>query len=120
MTNGRFRDGHPRITISLPGVSGQIAVEFIVDTGFDGEISIPPNMMNQLAVENPAMIMRRLAGDMRVRVNTIDLEVPVDDGNRTVEALVMPGEPLVGMQFLADHEIHIQVFDGGDVIVESL
>lgn len=50
MMIGRWRDSFPRVTLTLPGVGGPVAVEFIVDTGFDGELALPEALIWQLDV----------------------------------------------------------------------
>jgi len=120
MTNGRFRDGHPRISLSLPGRTGPITTEFIVDTGFDGDLSVPSSVASQLVYEDPRPTVRRLADGSVVRVTALRLDMSIDGIDRPVQALVMPGEPLVGTEFLAEHEVHIEVTDGGDVAIEPL
>ena len=44
MILGYVRDHLPRVTIVLPGLNGDVPVEFIVDTGFDGDISLPSRL----------------------------------------------------------------------------
>ena len=48
MIFGHVRDGFPRIMLTLLGPNGSVNVEFIVDTAFDGELSLPGNILIQL------------------------------------------------------------------------
>ena len=45
MILGHVRDYMPRVSLLLPGVNGLVSVEFILDTGFDGELSLPPSLL---------------------------------------------------------------------------
>ena len=45
MMIGHVRDNFPRLMLTLPGRNGSVNVEFVVDTGFDGELT------NRLAIE---------------------------------------------------------------------
>ncbi len=45
---GQVRDGFPRITLSLPGKADPIRVEFVFDTGFDGELAVPMSVLHRL------------------------------------------------------------------------
>ncbi len=45
---GLFRDDHPRLTLPLPGRSGRLWVEFIVDTGFAGDLALPQSLIQRL------------------------------------------------------------------------
>ena len=40
MIYGQFRSRFPRLTLTLPGLKGPLDVEFILDTGFDGELAL--------------------------------------------------------------------------------
>jgi predicted aspartyl protease len=45
---GEFRDGHPRARLTLNGLAGQLELEFVVDTGFDGDLALPGHLARQL------------------------------------------------------------------------
>jgi predicted aspartyl protease len=47
---GHVRDNFPYVTVPLPGKEGNVNIEFLVDTAFDGPISLPPSMVRQLNV----------------------------------------------------------------------
>ncbi len=40
MIFGRVRGYMPRVSLVLPGMRGPLSVEFIVDTGFEGDLSV--------------------------------------------------------------------------------
>jgi predicted aspartyl protease len=48
MILGVFRDHFARVTLSLPGSAEPFTVEFILDTGFDGDLALPSNILRQL------------------------------------------------------------------------
>jgi predicted aspartyl protease len=66
MILGSFHDHLPRVTLTLPGRSGSIAVEFILDTGFEGDLSLPSNILRQLAAQ-PLFLSVRAMGDGSLR-----------------------------------------------------
>ena len=41
MMIGQWRNGFPRVMLTLPGLQGPLEVEFIVDTGFEGGLTLP-------------------------------------------------------------------------------
>ncbi len=46
---GHFRDGFPRITMALPAHNGlPVLVDFVVDTGFDGELALPASLIHRI------------------------------------------------------------------------
>ncbi len=53
MILGEFRGHFPRITLTLPGIQGEVEVEFIVETGFDGDLALPEILLNQLVATVP-------------------------------------------------------------------
>lgn len=48
MIEGSFRRGHPRVTLAMPGKEGEFDVEFIVDTGFEGDLTLPMSLAQRL------------------------------------------------------------------------
>lgn len=48
MILGHVRDGFPRIVLDLTGLRGVMRVEFLLDTGFEGELAVPLALMQQL------------------------------------------------------------------------
>jgi predicted aspartyl protease len=121
MIQGIFRDGHPFIVLILPGLHGPLTIEFVVDTGFEGDFALPDAIARQLN-SWPAGTRDMLLADGSVR-RCHSRELVWDengDDERTVEVLVLEGRPLVGTHFLIEKSIHIDVTQGGPVIVEEL
>ena len=44
MIPGVFRDGHPRTAITVYGDDAPQEVDFIVDTGFEGDLALPSHV----------------------------------------------------------------------------
>lgn len=51
MIQGHVRDRLPRVLLSLPGEDGPFDVEFILDTGFEGELALPRAIAAPLIAE---------------------------------------------------------------------
>lgn len=51
MIVGSVRENFPRVTLELPGTTGSVAVEFIVDSGFEGDLTLPVAMLRQVRAE---------------------------------------------------------------------
>lgn len=47
---GHVRDKMPRMTLQLSGREGSLSVEFVVDTGFDGQLVLPGRVIRDLIV----------------------------------------------------------------------
>ena len=59
---GHFRDDFPRVRPALPARNGgTVAVEFLVDTGFNGDFKLPQDVVGLLALSAPSSRRVRLA-----------------------------------------------------------
>ncbi len=70
MMLGTFREEHPRITLPLPQIGGEIAVEFIVDTGFAGDLTLPAHLAGLLEGTFAGFGERRLANAQYLKCRT--------------------------------------------------
>lgn len=120
MRQGHVRDRFARLMIALPGREGAFNVEFVVDTGFDGELALPPSVLNALetayAGDRPLLLAD---GSVRLRpFYRILLEW--DEEERVVEVIALDGNPLLGVELLEGNLFQAEMTDGGEVLVESL
>jgi len=106
----------PIIPLSIRSADGQVFMQdAIVDTGFNGWLSLPPDAIAQLNLKWKRR-GRAMLGDgsecvfdiyeaVVVWDNTL-LKIPVDEAD---------AEPLVGMSLMEGYQLTIQVFEGGQV-----
>jgi predicted aspartyl protease len=120
MISGVFRDGHPRIVLTLPGYSGEFDVEFIVDTGFEGDLTLPPAMARQLGPVPDGFTERMLADGSLHQCPLYAISLDGMDSPNEFEVLVLGVRPLLGTVFLADKLITIEATEGGDVTIEEM
>ncbi len=120
MTLGNFRDDHPRVCIALPGKSSRVEVEFIVDTGFAGDLALPARLVNQLEGILIALQERRLASGQLLVCPAYQIMLDWDGQARPTEILVMEGDPLLGTTLLKDTLLQVEMTEGGEVSVEPL
>ena len=120
MISGVFREDHPRITLPLPGIRGEVRVEFIVGTGFAGDLTLPGNLAAQLDGEFAGLGERRLANGQRFQCRTYEIVLDWVAESRPVEVLVLEGDPLVGTVLLREHHLHVEMTDGGEALIEPL
>jgi clan AA aspartic protease len=117
---GLVRDKFPLLTLSLPGLNGPLALEFIVDTGFEGELALPPSLLRRLEVglvgDRPIL----LADGTIVRRSCFEVELEWDAEVRTVEIIELDGNPLLGVELMAESLLQVEMTDGGAVSLESL
>jgi clan AA aspartic protease len=107
-----------RLTL-LPAGGVPIDVDFIVDTGFSGFLSLPAAFVNGLGFP---YLMREGAvlADGSTRMFDIHAVTVLWDGRvRTVETDLADGFNLVGTYMLAGHDLSIRMTPGGTVTIEA-
>jgi clan AA aspartic protease len=104
----------PIIPLSIRGADGKIYTEdAIVDTGFNGWLSLPPALIAQLNLKWKRR-GRAILGDGSECVFNIYEAVLVWDGNFiTIPIDEADAEPLVGMSLMEGYQLTVQVFEGG-------
>jgi predicted aspartyl protease len=120
MISEEFRDGHPRTTVALPGADGDLEIEFIIDTGFEGDLALPGHLARRLG-QPAGFRVRALADGTLIKcpyfLVTIDW---IDGESRRTEVLVLEGEPLLGTAYLRDTLVQIEMSEGGEVSAEVM
>lgn len=117
---GIFRDDHPRVTLPLPQGGAEIDVEFIVDTGFAGDLALPAHLADLLEGMFSGYGERRLANGQYLKCRTYEIMLDWNGESRPTEVLLMEGDPLLGTVILREHLLQIEMMDGGEVSVEPL
>ena len=116
MMIGIVRKGFPRLTVELAGRSGTESAEFVVDTGFDGDLALSAN-----AVRDPQTTLQGVQIRSTADGNYIQVEVhTARDRWREVELLVLGGSPLLGMTLLNGSHVDIEATEGGELLIETL
>jgi clan AA aspartic protease len=116
MISGRFERGHPRVELAVDGES----VEFVIDTGFEGDLALPAELARRLCGPVVGARRRMLADGRRVDVQVHEIELPWQDEDRLTEVLVLEGTPLLGTVLLEGHHLHVEVEEGGEVLIEPI
>ena len=96
-------------------------IEFVVDTGFDGQVTLPLNIISRLNLPG-------ITGAVEVTVadGSIDYfdryiaHIRWHGQLRPVRALNMECVPLIGMELLRDSNISIDAVPGGAVTIAEL
>jgi clan AA aspartic protease len=121
--DGTFRDGHPRVTLTLPGKNGPLDIEFIVDTGFEGDLALSSEWTSQLDAVQVGTDPRRLADGTVIRCPYYSVLLNADEEEeepRFAQVLELDGAPLLGTTFLRDLLLQIEVTEGGEVSATEL
>lgn len=93
-------------------------VELVVDTGFDGDLALPSHILAFLDAR-PAAYTIRAMGDGSLReCRVYELEMDWNGAPRTVEALALEHNALLGTVLLEGWRATMDLVEGGEVLLE--
>jgi clan AA aspartic protease len=109
------------IRISVRDTLGQeYEIEAIVDTGFDGWLSLPTAVIAALGLTWQRRGRAILADGSESLFDIYEATVIWDGQPRLIPIDAADTDPLVGMSLLFGYDLHIQVVDGDSVTIEAL
>ena len=120
MTHGRVNQSlEPVITIEvLDHRDVAHEIDFILDAGFSGYMSLPPDTVRRLGLARSGQREVVVADGSRHTVDVYAANTSVNRKSRVAIALQLNAPPLVGMRLLAGCTLSIDVSVGGSVVVE--
>ena len=108
------------IPLSVSGPTGQARdIEAIVDTGYDGFLTLPYALVQELGLPFETSGRATLADGSEASFNVHRGTVPWDTELRNIDVDVSETTPLVGMSLLEWHRLVVDVRDGGRVAIEA-
>ena len=108
------------VTLPLQDPEGQTRdIDAVVDTGYSGFLTLPPGLVDELALPFAYMGQAFLANDAEVDFDVHYVTVLWDGKPRDIEADATGSTPLVGMLLLDGHSLNIEVENGGDVVIQA-
>ena len=122
MIRGRV-DSHRQawVQLDLKSRTGRLQrIEAVVDTGFDRNLALPPNIIRELDFEPELEVNVVLATGAADRVKTWNGDVIWHEQVRSLLILESSGTPLLGMELLEDSQLTMQARINGDVLIERL
>jgi clan AA aspartic protease len=100
--------------------NSNIEIECIVDTGFEGFLTLPSLVITELGLPYIARIDANLADNSSVAVNVYAVTILWQGIQRDVAVLAMGSRPLIGTALLEDYHLGIDFYDGGTVLVDDI
>lgn len=94
-------------------------VDAIIDTGFNGFLTLPPALVTALGLTRLSRGRALLANGSEELFDIYGVTVLWDGQQRYVEADAVDTTPLVGMSLLEGYDLHIQVAAGGQVAIQA-
>ena len=95
-------------------------VEAVVDTGFNGYLALPSDLIHQLGAPATEPVDMGLATDLVVTVDSFEGIVLWRGERRSVEILEAEGDPLIGTALLWDSLLTAEMTDNGAVTIGPL
>ena len=95
------------------------AIEAVVDTGYSGFLTLPTELVTELGWPFAYMGQAFLANDAQVAFDVHYVTALWDGQPRDIEADATGSTPLVGMMLLDNHDLSIQVREGGRVVIQA-
>ena len=110
----------PVITLAIQGPSGQgQKIEAVVDTGFNGYLTLPPGLVTDLGLPLISTGSGVLADGSEVNFDIHYCALLWDGQQRFVRVNVSDTTPLVGMRMLDRHSLYVEIEDGGRVVIQA-
>ena len=110
----------PVVTLSLQGPDGRAReVEAVVDTGYNGLLTLPPSVVSDLRLPYTSHGEARLADGSIAEFDIYGVTALWDGQPRYIEAAEANSIPLVGMMLLDRHNLNIEVENGGRVLIQA-
>ena len=108
------------VTLIIRGPAGQTRdIKAVVDTGFNGFLTLPPALVTELGLPFASIGRATLADGSEVTFDVYDVTVLWDGQPRHIEADAVDATSLVGMQLLDHHSLYLEIEDGGSVIIQT-
>lgn len=108
------------IALAVSGPGGATNIDAVVDTGFDGSLSLPPAHISRLSLPLQGRARALLADGSRTVFDFYEATVIWDGVTRRVSVDEADTDPLVGMGLLYGYELTVEVVNGGAVAIRLL
>ena len=114
--------GHHALVLVTFRLAGRpdVTIEFVVDTGFVGFLTLPPTAVTALGLPFLHDTPANLADDSEVQLPVHVATIIWQGTERRVRLLATGKRPLLGMALLDGQELVVQCTDGGLVTVDTL
>lgn len=121
MTTGSVAGRQPRVEVAFR-LAGQpdLQIEFVVDTGFDGFLALPPAAIGALGFPFLHSLIANFADDRDERVAVHQATILWDGNEQEVQVLATGRRPLLGTLLMDGFDLHIRFVDQGPVTLQRI
>ena len=113
------REAIIRIAVRGAGAREE-TIDAIIDTGFDGFLTLPASFVSDLALPFAGATKAALGDGSEVSLDALEAVVVWDNDEQRVVTLATTGEPLVGMAMLSGYRVALDVVEGGRVAIHAI
>jgi clan AA aspartic protease len=100
--------------------SPNIEIKCVVDTGFEGFLTLPPAAVTTLGLSYVTRINANLADNSNIATDVYLATILWNGTEVDVPVLAMGRRPLVGTALLKDYHLGVDFRDGGKVAIEQI
>lgn len=116
-------NAHREALVPLPlrGPQGEEhAIEAVIDTGYNGFLTLPPNLIELLGLPFLRSSRAILGDGSTVEFDIHEAAVIWDGRLRRIPVDAADVDPLLGMGLLYGHELNIEVIEDGNALIRAL
>ena len=95
-------------------------IECVVDTGFQGELALPPAIVALLGLPTGGRMWAKLADDSHASVPVFSADILWDDQEVRVTVMAMGSRPLLGTELLQGFNLSADFEEDGQLLLTPL
>jgi clan AA aspartic protease len=121
MINGRISESKATIPVifRLPS-QPDFSIDFVIDTGFNGYLTLPPQAVNAMNLPLYSSISARLADGSETVLSVHLATIIWDDVEKVVPVLASGYKPLLGVALMEGYHLEIDFEENGLVSLEKI
>lgn len=100
--------------------SQETQVEAVIDTGFNGFLTLPSPFIANLALPFAGTTRATLGDGSEAHLDVFEATILWDNQERDLVVFAAEGAALVGMSMLSGYRVTLEIEDGGAVTIEAL
>jgi clan AA aspartic protease len=108
------------VRLLIRGPQWEIETEAVVDTGFNGALTLPSDLIAKLGLRLKTRMWGMLADGRADLFDVYEALIFWNGRLRRISVNAAESDPLLGMSLLQGNELAIQVVDGGEVFIREL
>jgi clan AA aspartic protease len=108
------------VSVTVRGSLAEEEIEAVIDTGFNGSLTLPPSLIEALGLPFRRRDRAILGDGSETFFDTHEAEIVWDGHPRAIAVDSADTEPLLGTALLDGCELTIRFVDDGEVFIEAM